>query len=231
MDDLASVVGDEPAIVVGHSLGGVVALAFASRHPQLAPAVVAYEAPMPWLTSWPSNTAGGVALAESGDAADAAEHFMRRIVGDDRWEALPARTQGRSAAPRGPRWSPSSARCARRTPLRTTSRRFPVPVVAGHGGGSRPHHQEAARTLAPRCPAGRAGGDRRRVARRPPQPPEEFADLVRRAAALERPRGRIADGTDVLRDRHSQSGSSSGPVDVDDRDDARGGPGRFRHRA
>ena len=31
---------------------------------------------------------------------------------------------------------------------------FPVPVVAGHGGESRPHHQEAARTLADQVPRG-----------------------------------------------------------------------------
>jgi pimeloyl-ACP methyl ester carboxylesterase len=42
VDDLASVVGDEPAIVAGHSLGGVVALSFAGRHPERALAVVAY---------------------------------------------------------------------------------------------------------------------------------------------------------------------------------------------
>ena len=42
----------------------------------------------------------GVALAEAGDDGDAAEQFMRRIVGDERWEALPDAHQG-AAASRG----------------------------------------------------------------------------------------------------------------------------------
>ena len=143
-----------------------------SRHPELAPAVVAYEAPMPWLPSWPSNTAGGVGagrVRRRGRRGRAlhAPHRRRRPVG-----GAAAAHQG--AAPR------RRARPGRRAPLAapaaparpTTSPTFPVPVVAGHGGESRPHHQEAARTLADRGAARRAGGDRRRVARRPPQPPD-----------------------------------------------------------
>ena len=52
VDDLAGIVRDEPSVLFGHSLGGVVALAFAARHPELAPAVVAYESPMAWLPWW-----------------------------------------------------------------------------------------------------------------------------------------------------------------------------------
>ena len=184
VDDLASVVGGEPAIVVGHSLGGVVALTFASRHPHLVPAVVAYEAPMPWLTSWPSNTAGGVALADSGGEAEAAERFMRRIVGDDMWEALPERTKDQRRA-EGPALVSElrSLRPPHEPPYDIES--LPVPVVAGHGGLSRPHHQEAARTLARRAPQGELiviGGASHGAHL---SHPVEFAGLVRRAAALE----------------------------------------------
>jgi pimeloyl-ACP methyl ester carboxylesterase len=181
--DLAWVVGDEPAIVAGHSLGGVVALTFASRHPDLVPAVVAYEAPMPWLTSWPSNTAGSVALADSGGEAEAAERFMRRIVGDDMWEALPERTKDQRRA-EGPALVAElrSLRPPHEPPYDVAT--LPVPVVAGHGGRSRPHHQQAARWLAGEAPRGQLAviDDASHGAHL--SHPVAFADLVRRAAAL-----------------------------------------------
>ena len=182
VEDLASVVGREPAVVAGHSLGGVIALAFAGRHPDRVPAVVAYEAPMPWLEWWPSNTAGGVAMSGSGDEGDAAEHFMRRIVGDDRWEALPPRTQAQRRA-EGPALVAELRSLRPPNPAPYDLATFPVPVVAAHGGRSRPHHQEAARMLADGVPRGELvvvdgashGGHLSH--------PAEFAQLVRRATA------------------------------------------------
>ena len=41
VDDLLSVIGAEPAVVVGHSLGGVIALVAAVRRPDLVPLVAA----------------------------------------------------------------------------------------------------------------------------------------------------------------------------------------------
>jgi pimeloyl-ACP methyl ester carboxylesterase len=181
--DLAAVVGSEPAIVVGHSLGGVIALAFANRHPERAPAVVAYEAPMPWLPWWPSNTAGGSALTGSGDEGDAAEHFMRRIVGDDRWEELPARTQAQRRA-EGPALVAELRSLRPPNPAPYDLATFPVPVVAAHGARSRPHHQEAARMVADAVPRGElvvvdGAGHGAHLSH-----PVEFAGLVRRAAKL-----------------------------------------------
>ena len=92
-------------MLFGHSLGGVVALAFAARHPELVPAVVAYEAPMAWQPWWPSAAPAPRRSTAPGDEADAAERFMRRMVGDERWEGLPAAhagpASGRGARPRG----------------------------------------------------------------------------------------------------------------------------------
>ena len=179
--DLASVVGDVPSIVVGHSLGGVVALSFAARHPDLVPAVVAYEAPMPWLTSWPSNTAGGVALA-GGDEGDAAEHFMRRIVGDDRWEELPPRTKAQRRA-EGPALVAELRSLRPPHPAPYDAGSLPLPVVAAHGEISRPHHQAAAQQLAADAPRGElvviAGASHGAHLSHP----KEFAALVRRAVS------------------------------------------------
>jgi pimeloyl-ACP methyl ester carboxylesterase len=153
VDDLASVVDGRPSVLFGHSLGGVVALAFAQRHPDLALAVVAYEAPMSWEPWWPRRTAGGEAVATPGGEADAAERFMRRLVGDDRWEGLPPRTRDQRRA-EGPALVAElrSIRAPARPPY--DPRLVTVPVTAAHGSESRAHHQETARVLAAAAPHG-----------------------------------------------------------------------------
>ena len=90
--DLATLLDGQRAVLIGHSYGGNVALAHAARSPELVRAVVVYETPMSWLDWWPSTTAGGSALTTH-DPADAAERFMRRLIGDQRWERLPQRTR------------------------------------------------------------------------------------------------------------------------------------------
>lgn len=151
VDDLESVIGARPAVVVGHSLGGVIGLALAQRSPSLVRAVVAYESPMAWTAWWPAATAGSAAMASRGDAADAAERFMRRMVGDERWEALPARTRAQRRA-EGP------ALIAELRSIRDPASppyipgELIVPVVAAHGTRSAPHHVQAARELARLAP-------------------------------------------------------------------------------
>ncbi len=93
VSDLAEIVGDRRVTLVGHSYGGTVALAFAARQPENVGAVLAYEPPLAWKESWPSshgprsNPFGGVSSAE------AAEAFLRRIVGPDRYDRLPLTTR------------------------------------------------------------------------------------------------------------------------------------------
>lgn len=152
VDDLAAVVDGRASVIVGHSFGGVIALAFAQQHPRLATAVVAYEAPMSWLPWWPSTTAGAAATSTAGDAGDAAERFMRRMIGDDRWERLPrsTREQRRSEGPAllaelrsireadDPPYDPSEVA---------------VPVIAAHGTASADHHRQTAVRLVELVPS------------------------------------------------------------------------------
>lgn len=93
VDDLLTLLAGRTAVVVGHSYGGNVALAAAARRPDLVLGVVTYESPVSWLPWWPSATAGGQAIAGAADPAAAAERFMRRLIGDERWGALPERTR------------------------------------------------------------------------------------------------------------------------------------------
>ena len=100
VDDLVALLGERPAVVFGHSLGGDVALAAAQRHPGLIRAVGAYEPPMPWEPWWPESTAGSEAIerAEKAGTEEAAETFMRRMVGDELWKRLPATSRGERRA-------------------------------------------------------------------------------------------------------------------------------------
>jgi pimeloyl-ACP methyl ester carboxylesterase len=99
IDDLLAVIDGRPAVVVGHSYGGDVALGAAVRGGSASSivAVAAYEPPMPWLGQWsrraPVPAAGDAKTGESGttapaDAPAAAEHFFRRMIGDSAWERL-----------------------------------------------------------------------------------------------------------------------------------------------
>lgn len=134
-----------PAVIVGHSYGGNVALALADRYPELVDAVVTYEAPMSWESWWPGETAGTDALRWGDDAEEAAERFMRRLIGDARWERLPPATRAARRA-EGP------AMVGELDDLRSgrpwDPARIAVPVLALHGELGRPHHRAAAERIA-----------------------------------------------------------------------------------
>ena len=150
VDDLLAVIDGRPAVVIGHSLGGVVALTAAQREPALVRAVGAFEAPMPWADWWPPGTAGGAALAGAADPADAAETFMRRLIGDERWEELPGRTRKERRA-EGVALV-AEMRFLHDPPPPYDPSRITVPVVAARGGTSIAHHVRTAEELARAVP-------------------------------------------------------------------------------
>lgn len=138
VDDLVHLLAGRPAVVVGHSYGGNVALALADQHPELVRAVSVYESPLSWEPWWPGTTAGANALATRGTPDDAAEAFMRRLVGDARWEALPERT-------RATRRREGAAMVGELSDLRRnvpwSAARIQVPVIAGYGTRGASHHR------------------------------------------------------------------------------------------
>ena len=89
VDDLAGLLDGRPAVLAGHSFGGLICLALAQRRPEVVRAVVAYEAPQMWAPWWPGSTPGNEAMALP-DPEVAAEGFLRRMIGDATWERLPA---------------------------------------------------------------------------------------------------------------------------------------------
>lgn len=94
--DLVAIIerhSEVPVVVVGHSFGGVVALATVARRPDLVRSVAVYEPPQSWNAWWPGNTGGAMAVARADRPEEAAEAFMRRVVGDATWEGLPEKTR------------------------------------------------------------------------------------------------------------------------------------------
>ena len=153
VDDLGSIVVGTRSIIVGHSFGGVIALAFAQRHPALTAAVVAYEAPMAWQPWWPSTTAGAAATGVGGDPGDAAERFMRRMIGDERWERLPPTTREQRRA-EGPALVAELRSIRDGTEPPYDPREVRSPVIAAHGSASIDHHRRTAVELAGLVPDG-----------------------------------------------------------------------------
>lgn len=148
VDDLLELLGDKAAVLVGHSYGGVVALAASVRSPDQVRSVGAFEAPMPWLPEWPADTAGGEALRvafRNGDPDAAVEAFLRRMLGDETWEMMPRRA-------REDRLGEGPALVSDMTSLRGEPAPFDpadvkVPVVIGWGSRSRPHQIESSNRL------------------------------------------------------------------------------------
>lgn len=143
--DLLDVLEGRRAVLVGHSFGGNVALATASRHPHLVAGVAVFETPLSWESFWPRSTAGSQAVAHQGDPADAAEAFMRRLIGDERWEGLPERTRAVRRA-EGPAMVGELSDIRSTPPWHYDDIR--VPLVAGYGTQGSPHHRTGMSHLA-----------------------------------------------------------------------------------
>lgn len=148
VDDLADLLdaeapGHRAALVFGHSFGGHVALGLAERYPHLIAAAAVYETPMAWQPWWPGDTAGGRAIGT--DPAEAGEAFMRRLVGDDKWDRLPSATKTARRAE-------GTALLGELADLRTgqpwAGDRIAVPVLAMAGERARPHHARGMEWLA-----------------------------------------------------------------------------------
>ena len=155
VDDLAEVIAAEPdherCVVVGHSYGGNVALALAERAPHLVDAVVTYESPLSWLPWW-GGSAGSSAMASRDDPAEAAELFMRRLIGDERWERLPPSTRAARRG-EGPAMLGELADLREHAPWEAD--RITVPVLVMFGEHGQPHHRRGAETLADWLPDSR----------------------------------------------------------------------------
>jgi pimeloyl-ACP methyl ester carboxylesterase len=137
VSDLLALVGEGPAVVVGHSYGGDVALGAALASPGPVAGVGAYEPPMSWTEWWPRRGRGD----DDADPARFAERFFRRMVGDAAWDRAGEHT-------RAERQADGPALVAELTSLRAGGppfdvARLSVPAVFARGGESVWHHRRA----------------------------------------------------------------------------------------
>ncbi|HKY65482.1 MAG TPA: alpha/beta hydrolase [Acidimicrobiales bacterium] len=190
VDDLAGLLGHRPAVLAGHSFGGVVCLGLAQARPDLVRAVVAYEAPEMWASWWPGSSPGNQAAAMP-TPEDAAEGFLRRMIGDDMWQRLPAAMRAERRA-EGPALIADMRSVRPPNPPPFDASAVVVPVIAAHGSEARAHHVRATTELARRTPRGElqvveGAGHGAHLTH-----PHEFAALV--DLALERATEQIEEG-------------------------------------
>jgi pimeloyl-ACP methyl ester carboxylesterase len=164
VDDVLAVIAERPAVVIGHSYGGDIALGAALRSSGSSTilSVAAYEPPMPWLAGYRSSGSSG-SSGSAGDtspptgqpgapdeAAAAAERFFRRMVGDTAWDRLPD-------AAKAARWADGPALEAELAAIRIEEAPFDVtamsiPATFGRGENSASRHRHAVAWLVEHTP-------------------------------------------------------------------------------
>ncbi len=140
--DLLAIVGSTPAVVVGHSYGGLVALAAAATGAPAIGALAVFEAPMAWAPWWPRRRQ----VPTDADPAEVAAGFMRRVVGADVWEALPERTRAARCREGAALVAELGAVEQGRAPFDAGA--IGVPVVVGYGSSTSEHLRRASIELA-----------------------------------------------------------------------------------
>ena len=174
VDDLVELLAGRKAVLIGHSYGGNVALATADHHPDLVAGVAVYETPLSWEPWWPGTTAGAIAVAERGKPQEAAEQFMRRILGEQRWEALPERSK-QTRRNEGVAMVEELADLRRNRPW--VAENITVPVSTSFGSLGAAHHRDGMRHAAEllHCPVVELPGCRHDA---PLSHPDQFRSAV-----------------------------------------------------
>lgn len=150
VDDLLEIIATRRAVVFGHSYGADVALAAAAIAPGCISGVMAWEPSMPWLDYWPSTTPGGAAR-EGAPPKEAAEIFLRRMLGDERYSAMPERIRA-ARLEEGHALVSEMSSLTRGAPFSATDIR--VPTVMASGSESSPWSRRSVRELAEQLPLG-----------------------------------------------------------------------------
>ena len=125
VEDLLEVLDDRPAVVVGHSFGGVTVLGAALRAPDLVEGVVLYETGMAWIPGWDDRPLQSVLWGAEPEA-----DVVRMMLGD-RFEQM--------APDQRATWMEEArAFVAEERSVRTGGEPFDVaalqaPLVFGHG--------------------------------------------------------------------------------------------------
>ncbi len=180
-EDLIGVLDHTPSVVVGHSFGGVVAMAASIKAPELISALGVWEPPLVWTSWWPDGRMqeATASLAASRDVFKLGELYTRAAMGNAAWQALPPAQRSNYRAEGAA--LQADMRSILHEPFALDA--VPAPVLVGCGSGDRGGYDHVARRLASFLPAELfdVPGAPHFVHRKQP---EVFAHFVRRAVAL-----------------------------------------------
>lgn len=143
--DLLELMGDRPAVVIGHSFGGLISLVAASRQPERFAALGVYEPPIPGV---------GVADFDDGrpsEPADLVPWFYKRM-GDTDWDDMPERARAALLA-EGPGLA-ADLRGAFSGKDEFDPATVTMPTIVAHGEQSVKRHVERSVKLAEELPNG-----------------------------------------------------------------------------
>jgi pimeloyl-ACP methyl ester carboxylesterase len=144
----AAALNELPSVVVGHSMGGAIAMLAAASRPDLVQSLGVFEPPLPGITL-PTDDS-----PTSADIPEDPEHLVRwmyrRVVGESAFERMDPRAQ-RALVEEAPalRADLDSVRDVAQ-PFNPTA--LTVPTVVGYGGDSVPRHIARAEWLAEQIP-------------------------------------------------------------------------------
>lgn len=140
-----------PTVLVGHSLGGTIALSAASSTPEAVAAIIVHEPPAPWLEWWPVRDDRGRRI-EDEESADAVARMMTRIAGPDVWDRLPEAVRSQRLA-EGP--IVVSELVGARHECNGDLSRLSMPVVVTRSASSTGHRERAQAWFLDALPDGR----------------------------------------------------------------------------
>jgi len=143
---------DEPVVVVGHSLGGTIALAAVSRVADCVSGVVVHEAPLPWLDWWPLRDRDGRRI-EDESPNDAVTRVMEATAGERVWETLPEAVRMKRLS-EGPVMVSELVSARDGCPFQADS--LNMPVVVSRGSLSLGHRERAQEWLVGNLPCARS---------------------------------------------------------------------------
>ncbi len=144
-----------PVVLVGHSVGGLVALATAIAAPEQVNAVVAWEPPTPWQSWWSRGRGSESSQVDDNRerrGAEVMEAFLRQRLGDEHWDQLgEGRRRTRQAEGMALVDDIAAAKAAGDLSLGVLR----LPVTLGVGTLTDQRHQRAVEELAEVIPAAR----------------------------------------------------------------------------
>ena len=176
--DLIDVLNETPSVVIGHSMGGAIAMLAAVARPDLVQSLGVFEPPLPGITLPTDDAPTSASFPE--DNEHLVRWMYRRVVGESAFERMDARAQ-RALVDEAPALR-ADLNSVREWDEPFDPSAISVPTVVGYGGESVPRHIARAEWLAEQIPDAtlfEAPGARHACHRTHPELFAQFVQLAR----------------------------------------------------